>query len=247
MLKVICLDGLDINLVFKWKHELPTLQYLFDTYSLSKLDVAETFQEPYISPDIWATFFSGVTKKIHRCGFKKFSSPAIFIWNYASSKGYKAIALCMYISVPPYCYNCKIPSWLKLQFPSVTESEIKFSTSYLLERSLALLNLRPDFFAVTFPELDRMSHLFFDKEEKMKTSYKNIDRVLKFLLPYIEHDYFMILSDHGFEFTTWEIARRAFRLTRLPLIHRPEGLMLSNYKVTNKCLQVYRIMRSIFD
>lgn len=161
-------------------------------------------EESIKSAPIWTSIFTGLKQSKHR--HKDFvidgelqerkDIQATFIWEEIDVD---TVILQAPVVIPPINYNAAYePEGFGI---SSDLEELETDWRKLLQKSKEVLKKDPEFFAVVFMQLDRVSHFYWDDREVILDWYKKMDQMLGELLDYYNFDGdepLVVLSDHGF-------------------------------------------------
>lgn len=245
MLVVIGLDGATWPYIKEHLDELPTFKYLVDTYPSGEL---ECNVRPLGSATAWTTIFTGMWPEHHRVLMDVHRLPKHlpWLWQFAS----RPIVLCLPVTKRPrpFCLNAKIKDAGNLAWPG-TLPEIAKSTATMAELVIEHVQKEPDLLIAVFTALDKVAHCWIDNQYEMLLHYRLIDQALATLLPHIEREQFVILSDHGMcpivemEEAGW--SARDPRQTDRSGGHSPHGLIISNAGTCRFVTQVYKMLKRL--
>lgn len=227
---VVGLDGATWSVIKPNLGHLPALGQLLQRYRHSTL-VCDV--RPVHSAASWTTIFSGQTPEQHgirhfvmeEAGRKALLARKMFIWDRVP----RAIAMCIPIAIPPLNHNYELRDWQWVML-ATAEEEMYRSTEKLVADAIAAMEYGDaGLIAVVFSETDRAQHMLWHKPELVLKHYQNIDRALAKLMPYLEKDDFLILSDHGFT-DAEETRRNGWDTVRDNQTggHHPDGIAISN-------------------
>ncbi len=196
---ILGIDGATWDIIKPNLDKLPTFKKLLHTYKHSTL---ECDVRPVHSAASWTTIFSGLNPKEHGLTFfamgedrrKELMDRRIFIWD----KVERAVVMAIPVSLPPININYDLKNWEE-HVLSTTEEEMFSSTRKLLSETINAVEYGDaQLVAVVFSETDRAQHIFWHKPEIVLKHYQSVDRMLEKMMPYLENNDFLILSDHGF-------------------------------------------------
>ena len=246
---VIGLDGATWDIIKHNLEKLPAFKKLLDRYSHATL---ECDVRPVHSAASWTTIFSGLLPKEHGLTYfamgeekrKEVLDKKIFIWD----KVGRAIVIGVPISLPPININYELRNWDSVVL-STTEEEMYASTKKLLNETIGAIEYGDaDFVAVVFSEPDRVQHMFWHQQDIVLKHYQSIDKALEKLMPYLEKDNFLILSDHGFtdaeetKKNNWDRVQ-----DNQTGGHHPNGIAISNFQPPTKVSEVCSSIKKAMD
>jgi predicted AlkP superfamily phosphohydrolase/phosphomutase len=237
---VLGIDGATWDIIKPNLDKLPTFKKLLDTYKHSTL---ECDVRPVHSAASWTTIFSGLLPEQHGQTFfamgeekrKELVDRKIFIWD----KLDRAIVMAIPVSLPPINVNYDLRNW-EAHILSTTEDEMFTSTKKLLNETVSAIEYGDaKLVAVVFSETDRAQHMFWHQKDIMLKHYQSIDSMLERMLPFLEKQDFLILSDHGFtdaeetKKNNWDKV-----LDNQTGGHHPMGIAISNLEPPEKVSEV---------
>ncbi len=237
---VLGLDGATWSVIRPNLHALPAFAALLRRYKHTTL---ECDVRPVHSGPSWATIFSGLTPEQHGIRHfvmdkgerEKLLARRIFIWDRVG----RAIVMCVPVALPPLNHNYELSGWEKVVL-SVTEDEMYGSTAKLTADAIAAIEHgEAGLVAVVFPETDRAQHMLWHKPELLLKHYQSIDRALAKLMPYLEKQDFLILSDHGFT-DAEETRRNGWDTVRANQTggHHPDGIAIAKRQPPAKVSEI---------
>jgi predicted AlkP superfamily phosphohydrolase/phosphomutase len=195
---IIGIDGATWDLIKPNIDILPTFKKLTEEGRPKTINLN---QKPW-SPSVWCSMFCGKTPEEHKHHDFVEDGEIVtrddinvdFIWDLLDSKGISVKALNVPFIVPPYNYNLEFRPVGK--GVPVENHELLEEIEKVTEKALDILkNEKPDFFALVYTALDKLSHLHWG-EPILLDYYKKVDEAIGKLLPY--DDEIIIISDHGF-------------------------------------------------
>lgn len=202
-MKVFGVDAATWSMIKPYRSELPNFDKLMKECSFKTVTVEET---PKSAP-LWTSIFTGLRQSEHgHTDFmvgdelqKRSDIPADFVWEVLEENGIENKVLQVPAVIPPINYNASYePEGFGI---SSDLDELEADRKKLLEKCKDVLETDPDFFAVVFMQLDRVSHFYWNDKELILEWYKKMDEVLGELLEYYDFDGdepLIVLSDHGF-------------------------------------------------
>lgn len=242
---VLGIDGATWDVIRPNLDSLPAFKKLIERYRSSTLtcDV-----RPVHSSASWTTIFTGLRPEEH--GITEFVMDPekrkgllgkdMFIWNNVK----RAIVMCVPISLPPMNINYELRNWEAVVL-STTEEEMYMSTRKLLNETVSAIEYGDaDLVAVVFSETDRAGHMFWNQKDILLKHYQSVDSALMKLMPYLEKDDFLILSDHGFTDADetrengWDVVRE-----NQAGGHHPDGIAISNRQPPEKTSGICSFIR----
>ncbi len=201
-MKVIGIDAATWDIIKPHRDELPNFDRLMRECEYKTITVEET---PKSAP-LWTSIFTGLRQEEH--GHKDFvvddelqkqgDIDGTFVWE-EFDKEVEARVLQVPAVIPPINYNTDYePEGFGV---SSDLDELEADRRKLLRKCREVLEEEPDFFAVVFMQLDRVSHFYWNDKELVLDWYRRMDDVLGELLEYYDFDSdepLIVLSDHGF-------------------------------------------------
>lgn len=197
---VIGIDAATWDIIRPHRDELPNFDRLMEECNTKTITVEET---PKSAP-LWTSIFTGLRQEEH--GHKDFvvddelqrreDIDADFVWEDidVDSKVLQVPAV-----IPPINFNAEYePEGFGI---SSDLEELEADRQKLMEKCKTVLEEDPEFFAVVFMQLDRVSHFYWNDKDLILEWYKKMDEVLGELLDYYDFESdepLIILSDHGF-------------------------------------------------
>ena len=165
-----------------------------------------TVEETPKSAPLWTSIFTGLRQSEH--GHKDFvvgedlqkrsDIDADFVWEKLDST-IDVKVLQVPSVIPPINFNTEYePEGFGI---SSDLDELEADRKKLIKKSKEVLEEDPEFFAVVFMQLDRVSHFYWNDKELILEWYKKMDEVLGELLEYYDFESdepLIVLSDHGF-------------------------------------------------
>jgi predicted AlkP superfamily phosphohydrolase/phosphomutase len=201
-LKVIGIDAATWDMIKPHRDELPNFDRLMDECDYKTVTVEET---PKSAP-LWTSIFTGLRQDEH--GHKDFvvgeelqkrkDIDGDFVWEILDDEVDTKILQIPSI-IPPINYNTEYEA--EGFGVSSDLEELEADRTKLIEKSKEVLEDDPEFFAVVFMQLDRVSHFYWNDKELILEWYKKMDEVLGELLAYYDFEGdepLIVLSDHGF-------------------------------------------------
>jgi len=200
-MKVIGIDAATWDMIKPHRDELPNFDRLMKECQSKTVKVEET---PKSAP-LWTSIFSGLKQKEH--GHKDFmvdgelqkqnDIAADFVWEKLDNVDSKILQVPAVI--PPINYKTDYePKGFGV---SSDLEELEADREKLIKKSKEVLEEDPEFFAVVFMQLDRVSHFYWNNKDLILEWYKKMDEVLGELLEYYDFESeepLIVLSDHGF-------------------------------------------------
>jgi predicted AlkP superfamily phosphohydrolase/phosphomutase len=246
---VIGIDGATWDIIRPNLESLPNFRKLLDSH---KHSVLECDVRPVHSSASWTTIFTGLAPERH--GITEFVMDEgkrrelirdkMFIWNRVG----RAIVMCVPISLPPMNVNFELRNWEPVVL-STTEEEMYTSTRKLLNETLSAIEYGDaDLVAVVFSETDRVGHMFWHQKDILLRHYQSIDSALGKLMPLLEKNDFLILSDHGFT-DAEETRKNGWDTVRENQSggHHPDGVAISNIQPPQKTSQICAFMERVLQ
>lgn len=242
---VIGLDGATWSAIRPEIESLPSFSSLIGRHRHS---ILECDVRPVHSGPSWATIFSGLTPAEHGITHFVMGEEArsemlgrkMFIWDQVG----RAIVMGVPISLPPINVNYAMRDWEKSVL-SIHEDEMYSSTKKLAADVASALEYgEAELVVAVFSEPDRAQHLFWREPGKILEHYKSIDGALGKIMPYLERDDFLILSDHGFT-DAQETRRNGWDEVREGQSggHHPHGIAISNLEPPTKVTEVFGFLK----
>ena len=199
-MKVIGIDAATWDMIKPHRDELPNFDKLMEECEYQTTTVKKT---PKSAP-LWTSIFTGLRQEEHNhMDFvvddelqKREDIDGTFVWEEldVDSKVLQVPAV-----IPPINYNTEYePEGFGV---SSDLEELEADRKKLMEKSKEVLEEDPEFFAVVFMQLDRVSHFYWNDKALILEWYKKMDEVLGELLEYWDFDGdepLIVLSDHGF-------------------------------------------------
>jgi len=199
-MKVIGIDAATWDMIKPHRDQLPNFDKLMEECEYQTITVEET---PKSAP-LWTSIFTGLRQEEHgHMDFvvedelqKREDIGGTFVWEEldVDSKVLQVPAV-----IPPINYNTEYePEGFGV---SSDLEELEADRKKLMEKSKEVLEEDPEFFAVVFMQLDRVSHFYWNDKALILEWYKKMDEVLGELLEYYDFDGnepLIVLSDHGF-------------------------------------------------
>lgn len=243
---VIGLDGATWSVIKPNLDKLPNLKQLVEKYEISTL---ECDVRPVHSAPSWTTIFTGLTPEEH--GVKNFIMEkskreevlkrGFFIWDKVS----RPIVMMVPNAMPPLSVNYELKKWESVVL-SITSEEMKESTRVLLQDTINAIEYgEPNLLISIFYEPDRAQHIYWHDKSKVLEHYVNVDSALGKLMPFLEKDDFLILSDHGFtnasetKSNNWDVVQE-----NQSGGHHPNGIAISNKKPPLKVSEVFNFIKN---
>jgi len=199
-LKVIGIDAATWDMIKPHRDELPNFDRLMEECETDTVTVEET---PKSAP-LWTSIFTGLRQSEH--GHKDFvvdeelqersDIDGTFVWEELDNN---PKVLQVPAVIPPINYNTEYTA--EGFGVSSDLDELEADRKKLIEKSKEVLEDDPEFFAVVFMQLDRVSHFYWNDKDLILEWYKKMDEVLGELLAYYDFDSdepLIVLSDHGF-------------------------------------------------
>lgn len=247
MIAAIGLDGATWSIIKPNLDKLPTFRQLLDRSFHSTLlcDV-----RPVHSAPSWTTLFTGLKTDEHAITNFVMEENArqallrkkLFLWDRIQ----KSQAMCVPLALPPINHQYELKDWESVVL-SITREEMRASTDRLLKDvKEAVQSKALDFLAVVFPETDRAQHIFWHQPQVVLEHYQHVDAMLAQLMPMLEREDFLILSDHGFTDAA-ETRRNNWDTVRENQTggHHPEGIAISNRPCPQRVSEVYAFLKQI--
>jgi len=186
-MKVIGIDAATWDMIKPHRDELPNFDRLMEECEHKTVTVEET---PKSAP-LWTSIFTGLRQEEH--GHKDFvvddelqkrdDIDGTFVWEKLDDEVDTRI-LQIPAVIPPINWNTDYePEGFGV---SSDLDELEADRKKLLEKSREVLESDPEFFAVVFMQLDRVSHFYWSDKELILEWYRKMDEVLGELLEY--HD-----------------------------------------------------------
>jgi len=209
-LLVLGLDGASWSAINPVLHDMPTFRRIIEKGTAVTLRCNIV---PVHSAPSWTTIFTGVKPELHgiidfkKSGgsfFKREDLHYPFVWETLFKRGIDARALHILCFVPALNYRLTFPfsvgyrlRW-SISIP-ITYEECMSSLKIIGDKTIEVLKQeRPDFLAVVFPHIDKLSHVLYNRREIIERAYIETDRYLEKLFQTIGDDYSVwIISDHG--------------------------------------------------
>ncbi|ODS37200.1 MAG: hypothetical protein A7316_02025 [Candidatus Altiarchaeales archaeon WOR_SM1_86-2] len=198
MLLVIGIDAATWKIIKPNIDRLPNIRGLMDEGIYKTLP---SDKRP-ISASAWCSIFSGKMPEEHKnTDFvvdgelqTREKIRVDFIWDVLDKQGYDVKALNIPFVIPPYNFNCGFKP-VGYGLPE-TPGEWGEELHEITEKSLEILNGKPDLLCVAYSLLDRVQHFHWGEEEFITRWYEKVDKAIGNLIPY--GDKLIVLSDHGF-------------------------------------------------
>ncbi len=201
-MKVIGIDAATWDIIKPNRDELPNFDRLMEECDYKTVTVEET---PKSAP-LWTSIFTGLSQKEH--GHKDFvvddelqkreDIEGTFVWEKLDGE-VDARVLQVPSVIPPINWNTDYePEGFGV---SSDLDELEADRKKLLDKCREVLEDDPEFFAVVFMQLDRVSHFYWNDRELILEWYRKMDEVLGELLNYYDFsgdEPLIVLSDHGF-------------------------------------------------
>jgi predicted AlkP superfamily phosphohydrolase/phosphomutase len=200
-MKVIGIDAATWNMIKPHRDELPNFDRLMEECDYKTVTVEE---KPKSAP-LWTSIFTGLRQDEH--GHKDFvvddelqkreDIDGDFVWEVMDDLDSKILQVPSVI--PPINYNTEYEA--EGFGVSSDLDELEADRKKLVEKSKEVLEEDPEFFAVVFMQLDRVSHFYWNDKDLILEWYRRMDEVLGELLEYYDFDSeepLIVLSDHGF-------------------------------------------------
>ncbi len=246
---VIGIDGATWDIIKPNLESLPNFKTLLEKYEHT---VLECDVRPVHSSASWTTIFTGLTPDKHGITKfvmdeeerKKLIKDEMFVWN----KVKRSIVMCVPISLPPMNVNYELRNWEPIVL-STTEDEMYLSTRKLLSDTMSAIEYGDaDLVAVVFSETDRVGHMFWHEKDILLKHYQSIDTALGRLMPLLEKNDFLILSDHGFtnaeetRDNNWDTVRE-----NQTGGHHPNGVAISNHQPPEKTSEICSFIEKVME
>ncbi|MFB6213211.1 MAG: alkaline phosphatase family protein [Candidatus Nanohaloarchaea archaeon] len=200
---LIGVDAATWDIIKPHRDELPNFSRLMEECDHKTLTVDE---KPKSAP-VWTSIFTGLSQEEH--GHRDFivddelqkrpDIDAEFVWERIDDEKVDQRILQVPAVYPQLNHRV---DYEPVGYGVTSDlDELDEDMEKLREKSLEVLEEGPDFFAVVFMQLDKVSHFYWDDEELVLEWYKKMDDVLGDLLEYYDFDSdepLIVLSDHGF-------------------------------------------------
>ncbi|PIO02724.1 hypothetical protein COU38_01945 [Candidatus Micrarchaeota archaeon CG10_big_fil_rev_8_21_14_0_10_54_18] len=237
---VIGFDGATWDFIEPNLDELPNFKAVREKYNWG---VLECDVRPIHSAVSWTTAFSGLTPEEHGLRdflldeneIKELKSRGIFVWD----KVEDSVVMGVPASLPPLTKNYEDKNWVK-NILSIKSGEMLESTKHNVQECKRILSTqKPRLLISIFMETDRAQHVFWLDKVQLLKHYKSCDRALGELLPFLEKDDFLVMSDHGFtdaeetKENKWDAVR-----PNQTGGHHPLGIAISNREPPKKISNV---------
>lgn len=200
-MKVIGIDAATWDMIKPHRDELPNFDRLMKECDYKTVTVEETPK----SAALWTSIFTGLRQSEH--GHKDFvvddelqkreDIDGTFVWEKLEDVDTRVLQVPSVI--PPINYNTEYEA--EGFGVSSDLEELEADRKKLIEKSKEVLEEDPEFFAVVFMQLDRVSHFYWNDKGLILEWYQKMDEVLGELLEYYDFDGdepLIVLSDHGF-------------------------------------------------
>jgi predicted AlkP superfamily phosphohydrolase/phosphomutase len=201
-MKVFGIDAATWDMIKPHREELPNFDRLMEECDYKTITVEET---PKSAP-LWTSIFTGLRQSEHNHKDfvvddelqKRDDIDGDFVWELLDNNIDTRI-LQIPAVIPPINWNASYePEGFGI---SSDLDELEADRKKLLEKSKEVIEDDPEFFAVVFMQLDRVSHFYWNDKDLILEWYKKMDEVLGELLEYYDFDSdepLIVLSDHGF-------------------------------------------------
>ncbi|MFB6145787.1 MAG: alkaline phosphatase family protein [Candidatus Nanohaloarchaea archaeon] len=199
---IIGVDAATWDMIEPHREELPSFDRLMNECDRKTITVEEEVK----SAPIWTSIFTGLRQSEH--GHKDFvvndelqrkeDIDATFVWE-KLPEDIDARVLQVPAVIPPINYNSE---YEPLGFGvSSNLEELGEDMDRLGEKAVEVLKDQPDFFAIVFIHLDRVSHFYWNQKDTVLEYYRKVDERIGDLLEYYDFgsdEPLIVLSDHGF-------------------------------------------------
>lgn len=202
-MKIIGVDAATWDIIKPHRDELPNFSRLMEECETKTLTVDE---KPKSAP-VWTSIFTGLSQEDHgHTDFivdeelqKREHIDADFVWEVIDDEEVDQRILQVPAVYPQLNHNVE---YEPVGYGVTSDlDELDEDMEKLRKKSVEVLEEDPDFFAVVFMQLDKVSHFYWDDEELILEWYKKMDDVLGDLLEYYDfegEEPLIVLSDHGF-------------------------------------------------
>ncbi len=202
-MKIIGVDAATWSIIKPHRDELENFDELMRKCETDTLTVDE---KPKSAP-VWTSIFTGQSQAEH--GHTDFivddelqtrqDIEPDFVWELLDSQGVETRVLQVPAVYPPINYHVEYDP---VGYGVTADiEELEEDLEKLKDKTLDVLEEDPEFFAVVFMHLDKVSHFHWKEKETILNWYKKMDQVLGELMEYLDFESdepIIILSDHGF-------------------------------------------------